>query len=295
VRHLGNTAAELTEDVRTVANGLIASANAISKKLALVGTWSQRHQIAHLSEQLSILKQKIEQFEKQFPRMLQLCCLFYPDNYDSLTNLVAAFITDVPQTMNRSDRRNLLTAWGSTAMQIRHAQLAIYPCALIAIRFAENRTLPIDSTALAEVISRSRIMPSGSEVRAAIKLVDRLDALAQSDLNLSIAKQPRKPKKQGKSKKSPTANKDGPEPPDAFVWRRKRFDGLQRIPWKLLNFVWRQKGKRCEQDNAIGEVWGHEQVSTDAVKAAVKKINHFLTGVGYTKTLSQKAGYFVIS
>jgi hypothetical protein len=96
---------------------------------------------------------------------------------------------------------------------------------------------------------------------------------------------------------TPNGNRprDGPDPPNAFAWQGHRATGLQRIPWRLLNFVGERPRKKCPQDEAIGDVWGRDDVTSNAIKMAVKKVNNFVSRAGCPRSLSQLNGCFEIA
>jgi hypothetical protein len=78
----------------------------------------------------------------------------------------------------------------------------------------------------------------------------------------------------------PSDNADGPVPPNAFFWNGSLFEGLQEVPWRLVNVLWSAKNRTLPIDTELGSVvWlDHAEVpGDDQIGGARKKANHFFS------------------
>ena len=57
---------------------------------------------------------------------------------------------------------------------------------------------------------------------------------------------------------------DGPLPPDGFRWKGKEFRGLAPQPWRLIDFLWQQKGQQAEFAQLAEPVWRDRAEAVDS-------------------------------
>jgi hypothetical protein len=90
-------------------------------------------------------------------------------------------------------------------------------------------------------------------------------------------------------------DQEGPIRPNSFRWKGKTTE-LEPKPWNLLNYVWNKPGKVCTQDDAWDAVWDKEEnTKSEAIRAAVRRINEAFVEVNYEQSFSQKNNCFEIS
>lgn len=91
---------------------------------------------------------------------------------------------------------------------------------------------------------------------------------------------------------------DGPVGPDAFCWKGKLYDGLQPIPFRLIESLWTQRHTRREIRSLGLDVWNDHAMSPDAngqdVKSAQKAANAFFKEYGIPFNILKKAGWFIL-
>ena len=80
---------------------------------------------------------------------------------------------------------------------------------------------------------------------------------------------------------------DGPEIPDAFWFKGRKYD-LPNIPCRVLAHMWRHV--KCQEQQVIDAVWGSE-TGGRALKGAIDKINAVLVAAEFPKTLRRRSGY----
>ena len=76
----------------------------------------------------------------------------------------------------------------------------------------------------------------------------------------------------------PLAEPDGPVAPNAFRWNGKLFEGLQEVPWRLVDALWIAKNQTLPIDTELGRlVWfDHAEVpGDDQIGGARNKANRF--------------------
>lgn len=84
---------------------------------------------------------------------------------------------------------------------------------------------------------------------------------------------------------------DGLHPPTLLRYGRKSTN-LEPIPWNLLRVLWPNLTRR--ETEVLEKVWSTRDVSTDAIKAAVRKANEALAEVESPLRVARKAGYIVL-
>jgi hypothetical protein len=84
---------------------------------------------------------------------------------------------------------------------------------------------------------------------------------------------------------------DGPVPPKGFYWKGTLHEGIQPLPWKLIECLWKRPDKKCEENTLIEEVWGGVEIGDNAIKQAIKRANKFLFQINFKRQVRRKSGW----
>lgn len=67
------------------------------------------------------------------------------------------------------------------------------------------------------------------------------------------------------SLKRDAPNRDGPFAPNGFRWEGKEFQGLQPLPWRVVNYLWSKKPDHSAPFHQLAEpVWNDRNVIVDS-------------------------------
>lgn len=88
---------------------------------------------------------------------------------------------------------------------------------------------------------------------------------------------------------------DGPETPNLFWWKGKA-SSIPKIPWRLLDFLWNEEGRKAMQDDVMEAVWGHDaDRSEGALTSAIRRGNDALCEAGIPVEMNERAGFIVLT
>lgn len=91
----------------------------------------------------------------------------------------------------------------------------------------------------------------------------------------------------------PVTPGDGPIRPGRFRFRNRIYDGLPRLEWRLLAYLWGREAVSTEE--SIEHLYGHD---TDGKEAALKnvknRLNKSLARRGFPGSVHSRAGYLVL-
>jgi hypothetical protein len=83
---------------------------------------------------------------------------------------------------------------------------------------------------------------------------------------------------------------DGPEEPDKFWWKGRKFD-ISPTPCRLLTALWRNENVKIE--DILEHVWEQDDVSDNAIKSALNAMNAVLLDASVPFHYGRKGGFIV--
>lgn len=86
----------------------------------------------------------------------------------------------------------------------------------------------------------------------------------------------------------------GPRAPGYFDWFGKTAE-LATIPYKLVEYLWKQPNYAAAIDDVCNEVWGDEMAKESSVPSARTKANNAFLKAEMAVSVSIKSGYVVLS
>jgi hypothetical protein len=89
------------------------------------------------------------------------------------------------------------------------------------------------------------------------------------------------------------ASPDGPRPPNLLCRNSQSFP-VAPLPWRLLDFLWKQPNMTAEIEDTMKAVWGEKDATNNAASKAIGKANDALLNAGFRISVSKKNGHFVI-
>jgi hypothetical protein len=86
---------------------------------------------------------------------------------------------------------------------------------------------------------------------------------------------------------------DGPVPPDRFRLGDLEIEGLTRLEWRLLEYLWGKPAATIQ--DVMDHVYGDDHDQTDdAIKAVVKRLNNKLLEKRFPAEVALTNGYYSI-